>query len=138
MSNTTSIRLEANIEIPATSDFDLCAQRLNSVLSGFCLVKDVDCRFDEYPAYVADSFGVEIVLFGIPDVDVDEIPPKEYILQLSTYGAKSVLEWRETTRGSCLGQLLMETTATASDVLNLSDQLASNLRAEGIEATTSL
>jgi hypothetical protein len=128
MNDSVRVRLSADIQIPIDHALQACAECLTSMLVGFDLQRDEDCRFDEYPAFVADDHGVEIVLFGIPD---DE-PPDWYLLRLSTAEKRSVPEWHAALAGTFLQSLLHRQPPPGAWRLDLSDDLARHLQDHGM------
>jgi hypothetical protein len=128
MNDSDRVRLSADIQIPNEYALQACAESLTSVLRGFKLQPDEDCRFDEYPAFIADDRGVEIVLFGIPD---DE-PSDWYALRLSTAAKLSLPEWHTALAGTFLQALLHHQPPPGAWRLDLSEDLARYLQDHGI------
>jgi hypothetical protein len=128
MNDLIRVRLSADIQIPIDHALQSCAERLTSVLDGFKLERDEDCRFDEYPAFIAEDFGVEIVLFGIPD---DE-PSDWYSLRVSTAAKLSVPEWHTALAHTFLQPLLHRQPPPGAWRLDLSHELAHYLHDHGI------
>ena len=129
MKDEISVFLAAQVEIAPVQSFDECAKLLNAVLNGFDLRVDNDCRFDEYPAFIADALGVELVLFGIPLTDEIEAHDRSehYVLRLSSHVKLPVLNWRAVAVGTFLTQILPLNALSPAHRVDLSGELADYL-----------
>ena len=60
----------ATVSFPASLPLSLLAKKIDLAFKGLHLKKEDTGRFEEVPAYVGDSGGLEFVLFGIPEGEV--------------------------------------------------------------------
>ena len=64
------------------------AKILGEALGGLNFVQDHERKFDEFPAFVAVSDGIEYALLGVPDPseDLRDEPSSDFELQAHPYG----------------------------------------------------
>ncbi|NKJ20370.1 hypothetical protein [Dyella sp. SG609] len=124
----------ATVSFPASLPLSLLAKKIDLAFKGLHLKKEDTGRFEEVPAYVGDSGGLEFVLFGIPEGEVSDI----YILEFTHRTRQSIIELDDAL--DILGKnFFTEKSINERGYLDYSIELAQRLRDlgfEGVEAMT--
>ena len=81
-----------NIGIEPTGTLADTAHLLGEVLGGLVFVEDSLGRYDEFPAFVAESAGLRFALLGIPDPEDDlrDDPTEDYELLIEPIALHSI------------------------------------------------
>jgi len=77
-------KLFGYIGIQPTGDLAETASILGEALGGMVFTQDKRGSYDEFPAYIAEAFGLRYALLGVPDpeADVRDNPANHFTLHI--------------------------------------------------------
>lgn len=119
-------KLLATVEFPAEIPIEVLASRLTERIRGFVFTRDETGRFEEVPAFIAESNGITFVLFGVPEGE----PNDGCVLEFSTQTCLGINEFRNQAPEFVRG-FVTEKNPDSRGYIDCSDALAETLSDSG-------
>jgi hypothetical protein len=120
--------LIARVIVPTGESAEALAARLTLLMPGFVFEEDLDGRYDEVPAFIAESGGSSFVLFDTPEGEHADW----YDLEFTCTTEMSIEELLDSDAGGFLRRFVTDKPPKDGIFLNFSEELSELLVRCGI------